>query len=93
MRPHHASFGILRWVVACGGALGLLLAIDGFVAFLFLLLAAVFNSGPPNPYAGVIAYVLLPMAVLFGLAIAWGAYEFWAATAPQRTERAGLATR
>jgi len=93
MRPRHASFGLLRWVVACGGILGLLLAIDGFVAFLFVLLAAVVSSGPPNPYAGVIAYVLLPIVVLFGLAVAWGAYEFWTATSPQAVERAGVAAR
>jgi hypothetical protein len=93
MRSHHASSGILRWLVACGGLIGLLLAIDGFVAFLFLLLAAVVSSGPPNPYSGVIAFVLLPIVMAIGLGVAWGAYAFWTATSAQGMERAGVGSR
>jgi hypothetical protein len=88
MRSHRASHGVLRRLVALGGLLGLLLAVDGFVAFLFLALAAAVSSGPPNPYSGVIANVLLPALVFFGLAAAWGAYEFWMATAPEASEPA-----
>lgn len=92
MRSHHAS-GVLRWIVGCGGLLGLLLAIDGFVAFLFILLSALFGGGPPNPYVGAIAYVLLPILMLIGLAAAWGAYSFWTAPSPEVGERAGVGVR
>jgi hypothetical protein len=93
MRSHHASSGILRWTVACGGILGLLLAIDGFIAFLLVLLAAVFSSAPPNPYAGAIAFVVLPLLMCIGLAVAWGAYEFWTASSVQSADRAGVVAR
>lgn len=93
MRSHHASSGILRWLVAGGGVLGLLLAIDGFIAFLFLLLSTVVSSGPPNPYAGAVTFVLLPIVVAIGSAIAWGAYQFWRATSPSAVDRAGIGAR
>jgi hypothetical protein len=80
-------------LVACGGVLGFLLAVDAFVAFLFVVMAALVSSGPPNPYVGAFAYLLLPVLVLFGLAAAWGAWEFWAATTPAGVERAGVVVR
>ena len=93
MRSHRASSRVIRVLVACGGVLGLLLAVDAFVAFLFVLMASIVSSGPPNPYVGVVAYVLLPVLVLFGLAVAWGAWEFWALTAPDPVQRVTAATR
>jgi len=93
MRSQRPSSGFLRWLVACAGLLGLMLAIDAFAVFLFLLLATVVSGGPPNPYAGIVAYVLLPMLVLIGLGAAWGAYTFWKAAAPQAAEPAAVVTR
>lgn len=92
MGSHHASSGLLRWVVACGGLLGLLLAVDGFIAFLVIVLSAVFGSSPPNPYVGAIAYVVLPVVMLIGGAAAWFAHKFWTATSPV-VQGPGVATR
>ena len=92
MSSHHASSGVLRWVVASGGLLGLLLAVDGFVAFLFIVLSAVFGSNPPNPYVGAVAYVVLPVVMVIGGTGAWFAYKFWTATSPV-VQETGVATR
>lgn len=94
MRSHRASTRVLRVLVACGGVLGLLLAVDAFVAFLFVIMAALVSSGLPNPYVGAFVYLMLPVLMLFGLAAAWGAWEFWAATTtPGDIQPAGVFTR
>lgn len=85
--------GFLRWGVICGGVLGMLLAIDAFAVFLFLLLATVLSGGPPNPYAGLVVYLLLPLLIVIGLGAAWGAYEFWRASLAHDRERAAIVTR
>jgi NhaP-type Na+/H+ or K+/H+ antiporter len=80
-------------LVGCAGLLGLLLAIDALALFLFLLLAAVVGGGPPNPYAGIVAYVLLPVLVLIGLGAAWGAYAYWTARATHSSEAPAAVVR
>jgi hypothetical protein len=80
-------------LVAGGGILGLLLAVDGFIAFLFLLLSSMVSSGPPNPYSGAITFVLLPIVVLIGSAVAWGAWQYWRATSAPIGERADASAR
>ncbi len=93
MRSQRPFPRFLRWLVGCAGLLGLLLAIDAFAVFLFLLLATVVSGGAPNPYAGAVVYVLLPALILIGAGAAWGAYEFWNATAERTAERAAAVTR
>lgn len=93
MHSHRASSRILRGLVACGGLLGLLLAVDAFVAFLFVVTAALVSSGPPNPYSGVFVYVGLPVLILIGLGAAWAAWEFWVTRSPERVPPAGVAAR
>ena len=89
--PVHLS-GCLRWGVICAGILGALLAIDAFAVFLFLMLSTVLSGGAPNPYAGLVVYLLLPILVVIGLGAAWGAYEFL--NAPTAQERdAAVVTR
>ncbi len=87
------SSGFMRWVVICAGVLGLLLAIDAFAVFLFLLLATVLGGGAPNPYAGIVVYLLLPLLVLIGLGGAWGAYEYWIASEAHARETEPAVTR
>lgn len=90
MPSQRAWSGLLRWMVVCGGILGLLLAIDAFAVFLFLMLATVLSGGPPNPYAGLVVYLLLPALVLIGLGAAWGAYEFWCASEEHERDAAAV---
>jgi hypothetical protein len=93
MPSQRALSGFLRWGVICGGVLGALLAIDAFAVFLFLLLTTVFSGGPPNPYAGLVVYLVLPILILIGLGAAWGAYEYLMAPAAQERETAAAITR
>jgi hypothetical protein len=84
---------VLRWAIAGGGALGLLLAVEAFVALLFVLMDAFVGSDPSIFRGGVGVLILLPGLILVGLAAAWGAWEFWLARVSEGAEPAGAASR
>jgi hypothetical protein len=86
MRVLPSTSGILRFSIACAGVLGLLLAVDALVVFMFLLLAALAGGSPMNPYAGIVAFLVIPALAAIGLGAAWGAYAAWRATAPMPPE-------
>ncbi|HSL20068.1 MAG TPA: hypothetical protein VK886_00935 [Vicinamibacterales bacterium] len=73
---------LLRWAIVGVGLLGFLLAVDAIAVLIFMLLEPIFTGSPANPYAGMFAFVLVPAAVVIGLAAAWGAYRFWRVHAP-----------
>jgi hypothetical protein len=87
MRLVPSGSGVLRFAIACAGLLGLLLAVDALVIFLFLLLAALAGGSPMNPYAGVVAFLVIPALAAIGLGAAWGAYHAWRATAPAQVSQ------
>lgn len=86
MRALPSGSTLVRLAIACAGLLGLLLAIDAFVIFLFLLLAALAGGSAMNPYAGVVAFLIIPLLAAIGLGAAWAAYLAWQATAPETRE-------
>jgi hypothetical protein len=88
MRLLPSGSGVVRFAIACAGLLGLLLAIDAFVIFLFLVLAALAGGSAMNPYAGVVAFLIIPLIATVGLGAAWAAYYAWRATAPKASEAA-----
>lgn len=86
MRFLPSGSGVIRVAIACAGLLGLLLAIDALVIFMFLLLAALAGGSPMNPYAGLVAFLVIPVLAAIGLGAAWAAYYAWRATAPAAPE-------
>jgi len=75
MRNHARPLGtrIGRAVIIGLGALGALAALDASALFLFLLFAAAFVA-PSGPYIGLILFVVVPLTVVVGGALAWAGY-------------------
>lgn len=82
MRAERTVPVLLRWVIVFVGVLGFLLAVDAIAILIFMLVEPIFTGNPPNPYAGLFAFVLIPVAVVIGLGAAWGAYRFWRVHTP-----------
>ena len=58
------------------GALGALAALDALALFVFLLFAAIVVA-PLGPYVGLLAFVVVPLIVVLGGALALTGYEAW----------------
>lgn len=84
MRNRERAFGERLWraVVIGFGVLGGLAAIDAVLLFSFLVVAAVFFEAP-NPYIGLLIFVVCPAVAVFGGAMAWTAYWILKRRAPQ----------
>jgi hypothetical protein len=69
------AFGERLWraVVMTAGILGGFAAIDAIFLFLFLVGAA-FIFDAPNPYIGLVMFVVLPAITVLGGGSAWAAY-------------------
>lgn len=66
-------------VSAAGAALlGLFLAVDALLLFLFLVANALLG-GDVNPYSGVLLFVVVPALVAIGAGGAWAGYQVWRA--------------
>lgn len=80
MRSKRPCPGYLRWTIACGGAIGFLLAVDAIAIVLFMVLDPIVTGSTANPYAGAAALIAVPV-VLVGFGAAWCALRFWRVTA------------
>lgn len=68
--------GMARAVLAGAGLLGLFVALDALFLFVLLVVNTVIG-GDLNPYAGLVLFVVVPVAVAVGAASAWIAYRLW----------------
>ena len=65
-----------RGVIIGLGAVGALVALDAFALFVFLMFATTFGASL-GPYIGLLSFVVAPLIMVMGSALAWAGYEAW----------------
>lgn len=76
MGKHPGPLGerVGRGVIVVLGMLGGLAALDAVLLFFFLLFVPVFVT-PSNPYIGLVLFIVVPLTVVVGSALAWAGYS------------------